>query len=311
METFLHSAQSVAIILLLTITGYFCAKKGWLGVEAKEFLSKFIMRIASPSLAIYGLSNNLSKELLFSAGKYLLAAFLCMVPTGFLAFLFGRWIHLSRKSLCIFILMCALSNTMFVGYAMCQELFGEVCVPYVMFFYLVNTVLLQAVCIPAVRWTATGERFSLRSFINVLKMPTVAGVFIGIAIVLFGIRVPPLINSYLRYMNNVVSPLALLLTGYIIWEVGLKNFKLTKALGGVLVFRFLVAPALLLIFCRMMDITGLPRSVFSVMSAMPAPTLSVVAATEYGGDEKLAAQAVALTTLVCFFVIPLLMLFLT
>ena len=31
MEGFLHAVSSVTIILLLTVTGYFCAARGWMG----------------------------------------------------------------------------------------------------------------------------------------------------------------------------------------------------------------------------------------------------------------------------------------
>ena len=43
-------------------------------------------------------------------------------------------------------------------------------------------------------------------------------------------------------MNNLVTPLALLLTGYIIHDIGLKNVRLDRDLGIAMVFRFLLRP---------------------------------------------------------------------
>ena len=48
MEGFLHAVSSVTIILLLTATGYFCAARGWMGPQAKRFISKFAMSVAIP-----------------------------------------------------------------------------------------------------------------------------------------------------------------------------------------------------------------------------------------------------------------------
>ena len=45
METFLHAVASVTIILLLTATGYFCAVKGWMTVQVKTFISRYLMTV--------------------------------------------------------------------------------------------------------------------------------------------------------------------------------------------------------------------------------------------------------------------------
>ena len=70
MEAFLHAVSSVTIILLLTATGYFCAAKGWMGPQAKAFLGKFTLSVAVPCMCIYGLLNNLSKELLVQSAFF-------------------------------------------------------------------------------------------------------------------------------------------------------------------------------------------------------------------------------------------------
>ena len=64
MEGFLHAVSSVTIILLLTATGYFCAARGWMGPDAKRFISKFTMSVAIPCMCVYGLTKNLTRELL-------------------------------------------------------------------------------------------------------------------------------------------------------------------------------------------------------------------------------------------------------
>ena len=72
----------------------------------------------------------------------------------------------------------------------------------------------------------------------------------------------------------------------------------------------LIAPGLCLGLCVVFGVTGLARSVLVVQTAMPVLTQAVVASTEYGGDERMAAQGVAISTLACFVVIPALMLML-
>ena len=310
MESFLHAVASVTLILLLTATGYFCAVRGWMSPQAKAFISKFTMSVAIPCMCVYGLTNNLTRELLADSAGFLLVPFLSTIAGFLLSFLAGRLLKLPRKKLGVFMMMCSVSNAIFIGLPMCTELFGEVCTPYVMLYYLVNTSFVQLVGLSLVRWSGESGGFDLRMLRKFLTTPTVIGVLAGIALMLSGIRLPSLVMSYCKYMNNLVTPLALLLTGYIIHEIGLKNLRLDRDLAVMMVFRFLLVPGMSLALCGLFGVTGLGRSVLIVEMAMPVVTQTVVAAADCGADEQFAAQGAALSTLACFIVIPVLMLIL-
>lgn len=310
MEGFLHAVSSVTIILLLTATGYFCAAKGWMGPQAKAFIGKFTLSVAIPCMSVYGLTNNLTRDLLVQSGSFLLVPLLGTVVITILSLLVGRLIKLPRKKLGVFMMMCSVSNAIFVGLPMCTELFGDTCTPYVMLYYLVNTSFVQLVGLSLVRWAGEGGGFDRRMVKKFLTTPAVIGVLVSFVLVFTGIQLPPLLMSYCKYMNNLVTPLALLLTGYIIYEIGLKNLKLDRDLALVMLFRFLLVPGVSFALCEVFGVAGLGRSVLIVETAMPVVTQTVVAAAEYGADEEFAAQGAALSTIACFVVIPVLMLIL-
>ena len=310
MESFLHAVASVTIILLLTATGYFCAAMGWMSPQAKRFISKFTMSVAIPCMCVYGLTNNLTHELLAGSLGFLLVPLLSTVGAFLLSLLVGRLLKLPRKRLGVFMMMCSVSNAIFIGLPMCTELFGEACTPYVMLYYLVNTSFVQLVGLSLVRWAGDGGGFDRRMIKKFLTTPAVIGVLVSFVLVFTGIRLPSLVMSYCKYMNNLVTPLALLLTGYIIYEIGLKNLKLDRDLAIMLLFRFLLVPGVSFALCELFGVAGLGRSVLLVETAMPVVTQTVVAAADYGADEQFAAQGAALSTLACFVVIPVLMLIL-
>ena len=311
MEIFLNSVASVAIILLLTMVGYICGAMHWMGAETKAFISKFLMTIAVPVMSVYCLQTNLSQELLAQSGSMLLVVFVCCVMNFVLSFLVGKLLRIPHRRLGVFMMMCALSNSVFIGFAMCSELFGEAATPYVMIYYCISTTFTQVVGMALIRWSGTNDSgFSLQSFTRLLKMPTIWGVAIGFALLLADIRLPSLVLTFSKYMNNLVTPLALLLTGYIIYGIDLKNLKIDVSMIVMLLFRFLFAPALCFALCSFFGISGLARSVFIVESAMPVVTQTVVASAEYGADEQFAAQGAAISTFACFFVTPVLMMIL-
>ena len=310
MESFLHAVASVTIILLLTATGYFCARMGWMSPDVKRFISKFTMSVAIPCMCVYGLTNNLTHELLALSLGFLLVPLLSTVGAFLLSLLVGRLLKLPHRKLGVFMMMCSVSNAIFIGLPMCTELFGEACTPYVMLYYLVNTSFVQLVGLSLVRWSGEGGGFDKRMIKKFLTTPAVIGVLVSFVLVFTGIRLPSLVMSYCKYMNNLVTPLALLLTGYIIYEIGLKNLKLDRDLAIMLLFRFLLVPGVSFALCELFGVAGLGRSVLLVETAMPVVTQTVVAAADYGADEQFAAQGAALSTLACFVVIPVLMLIL-
>ena len=311
MEGFLHAVSSVTIILLLTATGYFCAAMGWMGPQAKRFISKFTMSVAIPCMCVYGLTKNLTRELLALSPGFLLVPFLSTLGAFLLSLLAGKLLKLPRRKLGVFMMMCSVSNAIFIGLPMCTELFGEVCTPYVMLYYLVNTSFVQLVGLSLVRWSGDGGGFDRRMLKKFLTTPAVIGVLLSFLLVLTGVSLPPLVMSYCKYMNNLVTPLALLLTGYIIYEIGLKNLRLDRDLAIVMIFRFLLVPASSFALCALLGVEGLARNVLLVETAMPVVTQTVVAAADYGADEQFAAQGAALSTIACFVVIPVLMLILS
>ncbi len=162
MEGFLHAVSSVTIILLLTATGYFCAAMGWMGPQAKAFIGKFTLSVAIPCMSVYGLTNNLTRDLLVQSGSFLLVPLLGTVVITILSLLVGRLLKLPRKKLGVFMMMCSVSNAIFVGLAMCTELFGDTCTPYVMLYYLINTSFVQLLFLSLVRWSARAAALTSR-----------------------------------------------------------------------------------------------------------------------------------------------------
>lgn len=309
MEAFLNAVASVTIILLLTATGWFCGHKGWLKAESKAFLSKFLLSVAVPCMCVSGLRSNLTREMIGGSLLLLAVPFACNALNFVLSYFLAKLLRLPKKRAGVFMVMCSLSNAMFIGYAMCIELFGDPCVPYVMLYYLANTCFTQTLGMWLIRRAgeSEGESGDWKRSLKFLTSPTVLALFLGFALVLLDVRPPSFIMSYLRYMSNTVSPLALVLAGYIIYEMGWDKLRLDRDLAIMLVFRFLLSPALYILCCALLGVEGLARDVNVVEAAMPVVTQTVVAASQYGADEQFAAEGAALSTLASFVVIPVLM----
>ena len=306
---FLNSLQSVAIIFLLTVLGYFCASRGWMNEEVKTFINKFLLNIGIPVMCVSELTSKLDRAGILAALPFILTSSLAIGAAMGLAWLLDRvFLHMPRERLGIFLTMCSVSNALFIGLVMCVEIFGEECTPHVMMFYLTNTTFNQIVCQMIVRRTGTVQKTNKLTLLDFLKMPTVLGIFIGIFLVFLDVRLPGVLAQTAQYVARTVTPLALLLTGYIIYRTRLKNIRIHRDHLIVLLFRFVLCPALGMLMCYLIGVTGLARNVMVVELAMPVLSMAVVYASAYGADETFAAEGAALSTLACFFITPLLVL---
>ncbi len=301
-----HSFSSVFIIFLLTATGYFCAARGWMTAESKNFLSKFLLNIAVPANCLYTMRNSLTVDMLAGAVPFLVVTFVGNSLMFALSYLAARIMKVARRQLGGFMVMCSLSNCVFVGLPVCRELFGEVAIPYAMLYYLVAGCFTQSVALVLIRYSgddphARGENILLK----LLKTPPFVTTIVSITIVLADVQIPAVAMRYLGYMSGTVSPIALMVSGFIICDIGLKALKPDKMMGVVVLFRFAVSTALFVALCAVFGVTGLPRSVMAVQCSMPVVTQTVVASAVYGADEELAARGVAISTLASFLTTPI------
>lgn len=309
MSSFLNSVSAVLVILLLTATGYYCAYRGYLKEEGKMFISKFLLRLCIPFMIIYTFQTSFTVDSLKAAGNGLLACFITCSLNIICSFILMRFMHLPRRQKGVFLMLSAFSNAIFIGYPMCLELFGESCVEHVMVYYMVGTTYTQTLANSVMRYSgSSGDLFSADSVKGLLTTPAIISILIAVALMLLNIRLPELVLTTFKYMSNCVTPLALVLTGYILYSIGLKGLRLDKTIIIALLVRFILSPATALLVCRFLGIDGLLRSVIVVESAMPAPSQTVVFATEYGADDTLAARGCSISTLLSFIEIPLIML---
>ncbi|MCE5234479.1 MAG: AEC family transporter [Clostridiaceae bacterium] len=310
MSELLNSLSAVALILLMAAVGYFCGMAGWLKREHKDFLVKFIVRFCVPLMCFNNFFSNITLSMLQGAGKLFLVVVLSIAGMMGLSFLLARILRVGPAQRGGFVVMCALSNSLFVGLPMCLELFGAEATPYVMIFYIVNT---------TVFWTAGAfilrrggkngaARFSLRETLARVLNPPLVGIIVSALLLVAGFKPPQLLLSFSHYISGLVTPLSLLYVGYVIYETGLKSLRIDKNMLAMLAMRFAVSPFLALSLCLAFNITGIQRGVLTMEAAMPVMVQSVVLASSVGADESYQAAGLTLTTLACFVAVPLLML---
>lgn len=313
MAEFLNSVSAVFVIFLIMAVGYVLGMLGWLTASEKSFLSKYVVNVAVPVNCIVGLLNQFTREDLVDAGVMLATGIAVVALSLLLSAAAATLLRLPRNRWGVFVAMGGLSNTMFIGQPMTMQLFGEASLPYMMTYYLSTTIFTQSVGVALVEQAGRGTASKLRwdkIILDLLKKPPIIGVIVAAVMLILDVRPPALLMKAGGYISNTVTPLALIYCGFILYEVGLKNLKLLPGLPAMLLIRLVIAPMICVGMCALTEVSGLARSVFIVMAALPVVTQVTVMAGAYGADEEYAATGACLSMLGIFITIPVLMLFL-
>ena len=187
-----------------------------------------------------------------------------------------------------------------------MQIFGEVSLPYVTAYYIANTVVFWVLVAP--RIAAGGEAqgsISLKDKIKRVFSPPLVSFLIGAAVNLVHIPVPQFVQTALTDFGSLTSPIAMLLCGYLLASMGKDVLKTPKCIVGAVAARLLWAPVFCAGVCLAMKVPALPACVFCVQAAMPAMNQTVILSGLYRGNDRAAAQGLALSNILSVFIIPL------
>ncbi len=313
MAEFFNAISAVFMLFCLMAVGYGLGWMGWMTAAEKRFVSRFVVNVAVPFNAIVGLTNNLSHDDLFQAGMMLVSAMASISLTLALGAVAATALKLPRNRWGVFTSMAGTSNTLFIGLPLSTQLFGEVCIPFVMVYYLSSSLFTQTLVVMLVERAGSAEPKGMglkRILKDLFTKPPVLGVMAGVLLLALDLHPPVLFLKFAGYMSDTVTPLALMYCGFIVYEVGLKNLRFLRGIPTMLVIRLFLSPLICAGLCVLTGVTGLARSVFLVESALPVVSQITVMAGAYGADEEYAAIGACLSMLGCFLTIPLLMLLL-
>jgi len=314
MADFFNAVSAVFVIFLLLGVGYLLGRLGWLTKKEKGFISKYVVNIAVPVNCVVGMMKNFSHEALLQAGIHLVVGVLVVGTTLLLGAAAATLLKLPRNRWGLFVAMAGISNSLFIGLPVTQQLFGEVSLPFHMTYFLASSIFTQTaavvLCEQAGAKGPAGSYNFGKMLLGLFKKPPVMGISLAIIMLVLDLHLPPVLMSAGGYISNTVTPFALMYNGFILYEVGLKNLRFMPGLPLMLLIRLVISPLICFGICMVFGVEGMARDVFVVVSALPVVTQVTVMAGAYGADEQYASVGSCLSLLGIFFTLPVLMMLL-
>lgn len=305
---FVKAIETVFIMIILIGIGWIISKRKWIDESGKSFLIKLIMYIAIPAVAITNFFELFPKSMIKESYKFILIPFIPMGVLYFSSLILSKFINLESNKKGGFIAMSTVSNSIFFGLPICIGLFGDHSVPYVIFYYIANTIMFWVACSPIIirDGNIQGKSY-LDNLKKIINPPLVSIIVCG---VLFSINFTPpnLIMKLANYYSALVTPLACIVTGKIIYDINFKEYKFDKSIFIIIFMRFIFAPTLMFLIASWLSLPKIAIQVFTILAAMPVMMQTTIVSEMYGADSKYVATGLSVTTILSLFFIPLYML---
>ncbi|SET08032.1 hypothetical protein SAMN05660297_01334 [Natronincola peptidivorans] len=300
----LHSALSILFIILI---GYALTHIGMFNQEVSRLFSKIVINVSLPALVYSNLIKTYSKDMLMESGLGLAISIITMILSFMIGMLVGKLLKIKTERIGLFASMFAMGNTLFIGLPVNISVFGQQSLPYVLLFYMGNTIMFWTVIVYSIRQDKEKGIRKLLGWDNVKRIfsPPLIAYFIGMSVILLNISTPKFVFDTFSYIGQLTTPLSLLFIGIVIYSVNLKDIEFDLSVAAIMIGRYIVSPLLVYIFVKDLSIPLLMKRVFIMEAAMPVMTLIAIVAQAYDADYKYATVIASISTLISLIVIPI------
>lgn len=322
MGVFFTSIQSVLAIVLMIAVGYLAQKAGFFGKDFSNSLSKLIMKISLPLGIFNSMLENFNPTVLGKLGTGLIYVIISVAVDYLIAFLLTRMFRVPRGKRGLMIQAITGANTVFIGMPLNNALFGTSAIPYLLVYYIVNTIVIWTVGVwvianddPTVNGRNDNVKFDLSHLLPVpLYGFIVALPFIYIEpLKHFYMSLTFLSNTFVPDMGALVTPLSLIYIGIMLQQFGLKNMEFDGHIIMTLIGRFVISPIIMVAVIMIgahavgLGLTPIFQKTLIIQSATPTLAVLPIMANEYHGDVKFATNVVVASSVLFVVVVPIIM----
>lgn len=301
MTVFQTTLNQMLVLFLFIALGFFLNKKKILPENGATVLSKLETYVFVPCLVFNTfykyctLDNFREKSIYILYGAVIMAV--SLVIGIFLTRLFTKDAYLTR----IYRYSFAVANFSFMGNAMVLGMFGE----RVLFDYMIFTLPLNmyvysygtASLIPQ----NEGKKFSFKMFLNPIFVALLLGAVFG----LLELPLPTFLTSCISSAGACMSPLAMLLTGFVIGGYSLKMLASRKKIYLASVIRLILIPLVFILIMKLIHTEAALVRVALCATAMPLGLNTVVFPAAYGGETTEGASMALISHVMAILTIPI------
>jgi predicted permease len=289
----------VTTLFLMMAVGFAARKVKILNADSIQGLTRLLLNIAAPSVALAAFRFTFSEQRLAEAG----VVFIFAVITHLFAILLGKLLFFRMPDATGKVLRFTtiFSNCGYMGYPVIGSFFGQRGIFLTSIYIAVFNIFVWTYGVFI--FTAKADRDSLK---QALLNPGVIAVFLGMLLFLFSVKLPSPITQTLEMVGGMTTPLAMIIVGSMLADLKFVDLFFGWSIYYGSVIRLVVMPLLAWGCLRILGVKGVVLGVCVLAVAMPAAAITVPLAAQNGGDALVASRLVFISTMLAMLVLPLL-----
>lgn len=300
MQVFSSTFNQMLVLFTFMAVGFLLNKKKLLPSDSSAALSKLETYLFVPCLVFSvfykycTVENFKQKSVYILYGTAIMAV--SLVIGIFLAKLFAKDSYLRK----IYTYSFAVANFSFMGNAVVLGVFGEEILFDYMIFTLPLNLYVYSIGTASLIPNQKGGKISIKAFINPIFISLILGAVCGLC----SIPLPKFVTSAISSAGACMSPIAMLLTGFVIGGYSLKKLASDKKVYLASFIRLIILPtAFMLVLLAFKTDSAIVRAALCA-TAMPLGLNTVVFPAAYGGDTTPGASMALISHLISIVTIP-------
>ncbi len=298
-ENFFTVAQNVLTLFILIGVGFCCQRFKLLSDAAVKCCASLVLYIATPCVIIKSCIRAFDMTLLRG---FLITALVALVTHAVLiavATLCFRDKDEGRRRVLRFAMI--FSNAGYMGLPLQQAVLGDEGVFYCAAYIIMFNIVLWTYGV----YNMSGSKKELSGWKLVFN-PGIIGVLLGLAVFLFSVPVPPLVQDAVGHLASLNTPVPMLIVGYYMAQTDLVAALKDGRSYWCMALRLVVLPLCALGVMLLCGLRGTLLVSCMISICAPVATACTMFSTRYERDTLLSVNLVSLSTLMAVVTMPLL-----
>lgn len=300
MQVFSATFNQMLVLFIFMALGFFLNKKKLIPNDGSVVLSKLETYLFVPCLVFSVFYKYCTVENFKEKSVYILYGTVIMAVSLiigiFLAKVFAKDGYLRK----IYTYSFAVANFSFMGNAVVLGVFGEKLLFDYMIFTLPLNLYVYSIGTASLKPDDSGNRISIKAFFNPIFISLLLGAVCGLC----ALPLPKFLTSAISSAGACMSPLAMLLTGFVIGGYSLKKLASNKKVYLASVIRLIILPTVFMLALIALKTDKAIIRAALCATAMPLGLNTVVFPAAYGGDTTPGASMALVSHLISIITIP-------
>jgi len=281
-------------IFVLVFLGVLLKRLQVIDQSFTDTASKIVFNVALPAVLFFGVANTDIRSVLNPA--YLSLAALGTLATFVMISLLSRRVVSDPRDRGVFVQGAFRSNLAIIGLAFVINAYGEQGLALGSIFISVVTVLYNILSIYTLRASLKqGSIGFVQMVVDITKNPLIVSIFAGVLANLVQLPIPDFVQRSGEYIGYLSLPLALICIG---GTLSFSEFKSSSTESLVAVFAKLILVPLIVVYpAYLWGFTKMEMGVLFLMVASPTAAAAYIMVKGMGGNDKLAANIILISTL--------------